>query len=204
MFLTACGGRSQGSVRPEDPFAAIPVAPLPIASLAGSSALLLAVGGVVVGDSANPLPDLVARRLALLEAANAAIDTALRRDAHEVTWVGLDEQRRAMRRSPTLGVDPDRLPTAFLAGPRVDRVPEPLWSSMRTLQAVTGARMAIVPAAARIAGRPGALVAELVFVGVDPRAGQVVWRGRVVGSPALTAEAALASAAGSAVQGLLR
>lgn len=199
--LWGCGGRSSARVSPEDPFATIPVAPLPVASLAGSSALLMVVGGIVVGDSANPLAELGARRLELVETANATLDTALRRDAREVSWMGLAEQRRAARRSPTLGVDPDRLPTAFLVGPGVQRVPEPLWSGIRTLVAMTGARMAIVPAAARISGHPGALTAEYVLVVVDARIGEVLWRGRAVGASSLTVEAALASAAGAAVGG---
>ncbi|MEK6768902.1 MAG: hypothetical protein AABY85_07945 [Gemmatimonadota bacterium] len=162
----------------------------------------MAVGGIVVGDSSDRLAEIDARRLALIEVANAALDTALRRDAREVSWMGLPEQRRAARRSPTLGVDPDRLPTVHLAGPRVQRVPEPLWSGIRTLVAMTGARMAIVPAVVRITGHPGALTAEYVLVVVDARIGEVLWRGRVVGAASSTAEAALARAAGAAVGGM--
>lgn len=162
----------------------------------------MAVGGIVVGDSSDRLAEIDARRLALIEVANAVLDTALRRDAREVSWMGLPEQRRAARRSPTLGVDPDRLPTGYLAGPRVQRVPEPLWSGIRTLVAMTGARMAIVPAVVRITGHPGALTAEYVLVVVDARIGEVLWRGRVVGVARSTAEAALARAAGAAVGGM--
>ena len=199
--LWSCGGRS-ARVTPEDPFASVVAAPLPVGSLAGSSALLMAVGGLVVGDSADPLADLAVRRLALIDVANAALDTALRRDAREVTWMGLPEQRRAARRSPTLNVDPDRLPTVFLAGPGVQRVPEPLWSGIRTLVAMTGARMAIVPAAVRITGHAGALSAEYVLVVVDARIGEVLWRGRAVGASSPTVEGALAGAAGAAAGGM--
>ena len=187
---------------PEDPLSTIPIAALPVGSLAGSSALLMAVGAVVAGDSADPLPGLNAQRLALLEVANATLDTALRRDAREVIWMGLAEQRRVARRSPTLGVDPDRLPTLYLASPSVQRVPDPLWAGIRTLVAMTGARMAVVPAAVRITGHVGALIAEYVMVIVDARTGEVLWRGRSVGGASPTAEAALASAAGAAVGGI--
>ena len=200
--LSGCGGHSAARVAPEDPFATIPIATLPVGSLAGSSALLMAVGAIVAGDSTDPLPAINAQRLALIEVANAAIDTALRRDARAINWMGLAEQRRVARRSPTLGVDPDRLPTVYLVGPRVQRVPDPLWAGMRTLVAMTGARMAIVPAVARITGHPGALTAEFMLVIVDARTGEVLWRGRSVGVPSPTAEAALASAAGAAVGGI--
>lgn len=200
--LGACGRHAAARVTPEDPFATIPIAALPVGSLAGSSALLMAVGVVVAGDSSDPLPAVNARRAALLEVANAALDTAVRRDAREVNWMGLAEQRRMARRSPTLGVDPDRLPTSYLVAPRITRVPDPLWAGIRTLVAMTGARMAIVPAAVRLTGHPDALIAEYVLVIVDARTGEVLWRGRSVGGASPTAEAALASAAGAAVGGI--
>jgi hypothetical protein len=195
----ACGGRGSGRTAPFDPFTAVEVAPLPIASLGGSSALLMGLGALVVGDSVNPLVELMPRRLALLQAANAALDTALRQGAPEVRWFGLVEQRQAARRAPTLGLDPDHVPTAYLAGPRVEQVPEPLASTLRSLAALSGARIAVVPAAARLSGRPGAYTATFVFAAVDARLNMVIWRGRTAGAPAETPEAALAGAARVAI-----
>jgi hypothetical protein len=191
---SACS-RPTPDVAPNDPFASISAAPLPLASLSGANTLLLTVGALVFTDSAAGLG---AERTSLLEAANAALDTALRRDAREVTWQGLPEQRRAVRRNPTMGVDPDRLPTAELVGSRVDAVPDPLWSQLRTLSALTGARYAVVPAAVQISGRPGAYAASYVLVAVDARTGQVAWRGRSTGRAAATPQAALALAAAAA------
>lgn len=194
LAVPACAHKPSATV-PQDPVSAVSVAPLPVGSLAGSSALVLAVGGIVFGDSVQALE---AQRTGLLAAANAILDTALRRDAREVTWEGLPEQRRLTRRNPNLNIDPDRLPTSYLVGTRVAQTPEPLWSDIRMLAALVNARFAIVPAAVRIAGTPGAFTASYVLVAVDARTGVVVWRGRSDGH-GITPEAALARAAAAAV-----
>lgn len=204
VLVAGCRGRAAPGPAPADPFVTIAVSPIPLGALAGSRALLMSVGAVILGDSLETANPLAERTATLREAANRAIDVALRRDAAEVSWVGLAEQRRAMRLAPGLAVDPDHLPTAYLATGRTERVPEPLWSAVRTLTGLTGARLAIVPAAAKIAGTEGAVTASYVFVLMDARVGRVVWRGRSVGAASSTLEAALASAAGAAVAGLVR
>ena len=115
------------TVAPVDAFMSIETGALGLTTLSGSNVLLLTAGGLVAGDTAKPLPDLEARRGALLDTANVVLDSALRRDGREVVWMGLDEQRRAARRNPTLGIDPDRLATSELFPPQTDRVPDPLW-----------------------------------------------------------------------------
>lgn len=197
LLLTACGARHVRETPPEDPIAAMPPAPLPVGSLAGESTLLLTTGTVVFGDSTHALFE---RRTALIAAANAALDTALRRDAREVTWQGLAEQRRVIRRNPAINVDPDRLPTSYLIN-ATEQVPEPLWSDIRMLAALTQARFAVVPVAVRIGGTMAAPVATWALVAVDARTGRVVWRGRTEGRPAATPESALASAAAALVPG---
>ncbi len=191
----SCRGHA-ARTQPQDPIEAIPQGPLPVGSLAGSHALLLTVGGMVFGDSVLALE---AQQTALLDAANAALDTALRRDAREVTWDGLPEQRHTVRRNPTFDIDPDRLPTSYLVGGRVQQVPDPLWSDIRTLAALANARYAIVPAAARIGGAPEAYRASYVLVIVDARTGAVLWRGRTDGGRAATPAQALARAAAAVV-----
>ena len=194
----ACHGSHASCTSPDDPFSRIPVSPLPIASTSGSSVLLLTVGGIVLGDSTG-LPELETRRTELLGVANAALDTALRRDAREVVWQGLEEQRRVVRRNPTLGLDPDRLATAYLIAPAMEQVPDPLFAQIRTLAAISGARYAVIPAGARLTGASGAYRAEYVLAVADARTGTVLWRGRAAGRLSATAEAALASAAGSVI-----
>lgn len=197
LALAGCGG-SRGRASPEDPFAATPEAPLPVAAMAGRPVLLLSLGAVV-GDTGRAVRELELGRAALLEYANAALDTALRRDARGVLWHGLAEQRRAARGAPTLGLQPDNLFTAPLADRRVEQVPDPLRSQLRSLAALTGARTAVVPVALRVRAAGEALVATFLLVAVDARLGTVLWRGSVSGGPAGSVEAAIASAAGSVV-----
>jgi len=195
LCAAACTGRSARSTAPEDPFQAIGAAPLPIEALAGGSALLLPVGTLVLGDSAALVPELVSRRFGLLAEAGAALDTALRQTATAVRWLGLAEQRRALRMAPALGIEPDRMETCYLLGSRVEVLTDPLWSQLRTLEGMTGARMAVAPAGVRIDRRGGSYVATYVLVMADSRTGKLQWRGRTDGAPAATPEAALRSAA---------
>lgn len=195
LALSACGGHSSSPVTPIDPFTAIPVGQLPVGTLGGTNVLLLAVGGVMVGDSAQPLTDLEAHRSALLDSANILLDSAVRRDGREVNWMGLGEQRRAARRNPTLGLDPDRFATSYLIGATMEKVPDPLFAQLRSLAAVTNARFAVAPAGVHITGTVGAYTASYVLVVADARTGNIVLRIRTTGRPAATPGAAMASAA---------
>ena len=168
--------------------------------MAGSSVLLFPVGGILFGDS---LSGEAVRRADLLDRAVAVIDSTVRRDGRGITWQGLAEMRATMRRSPAVSiVDPASVPTGFLLAERVEAVPDPLWSSLRALAALSGARMALIPVVARLGGAPGAVRASYVFAMLDTRMGQMVWRGRVTGPAAPTAEAALVAAAALAVPSL--
>jgi hypothetical protein len=197
LCVAACTGRSARPTTPEDPFQAIGAAPLPIEALAGGSALLLPVGTLVLGDSAALVPELVSRRFGLLAEAEAVLDTALKHNAPAVRWLGVVEQQRALRMAPALGIEPDRLETGYLLGSRVESLTDPLWSQLRTMEGMTGARMAVAPAGVKIDRRGGSYVATYVLVMADCRTGKLQWRGRSDGAPAATPDAALRSAAAS-------
>ena len=176
---------------------AIGVGQIPTGALAGNSVLLFPVGGVLLGDS---LAELTVRRGDLLDRAIAVVDSAVRRDARGITWTGLAEMHAIIRRSPAVAIaDPASVPTGFLLAERVEVVPDPLWSSLRALAALSGARMALIPVVAKLDGSPGAVRASYVFALIDTRLGQMSWRGRVSGAAAPTAEGALALAASGAV-----
>ena len=199
LAIVAGCGRAPRPATPEDPFQAIGIAPLPVEALAGGSVLILPVGALVLSDSAALSPDLVARRYGLAAAAGVALDSAFRRGAPAVKWLGLAEQRRAIRMAPALGIEPARLETDYLLNPKVESMVDPLWAQLRTLTALMDTRTAVAPAGVRIDRRGGAFTAEYVLVLVDPRSGKVLGRGRTVGSAAATPEAALASAAAATV-----
>ncbi len=99
--------------------------------------------------------------------------------------------RRVLRRSPGIASDPTDLPTGFLLAKKVEGLPDPLWSSVRALGALTGARLVVIPVAVRFDGRTGAVNATYVWRSLDVRVGQLSWRGRVTGSDQPTPEAAL-------------
>jgi len=199
LLLAAGCGRSPRPTTPEDPFQAIGIAPLPVEALTGSSVLLLPVGAMLLNDSAALDAGLVARRFSLAAAAGSSLDSALRRGAPGVTWVGLAEQRRALRMAPAMGIDPARLETDYLVNPRVESLADPLWGQLRTLIALTGTQTAVAPAGVRLDRRGDAYAAEYVLVLVDVRQGKVLGRGRMVGPPAATPEAALAAGAAATV-----
>jgi len=198
LSVVGCG-RSPRSTAPEDPFQAIGIAPLPVEALAGGSALILPIGAVVLSDSAALSPELVARRYGLAAVAGADLDSAFRRGAPQVKWLGLAEQRRALRMAPALGIDPARLETEYLLNPKVESMADPLWAQLRTLSAMMDARTAVAPAGVRIDRRGGSYISEYVLVLVDARTGRVLGRGRTVGAEAATPEAALVSAAAATV-----
>jgi hypothetical protein len=172
---------------------------VPAGALAGGSVLLLPVGALLLTDSAARSADLVARQYALKAVAGAVLDSALRRRAPSVTWLGLAEQRHALRMAPALGIEPERLETGYLMSPKVEALADPLWAQLRTLAGMTNALMALAPAAVRLDRRGTGYAAEYVLVLVDCREGRVLGRGRTPGPPAATPEAALAAAAAAAV-----
>jgi hypothetical protein len=202
FVVVACSRRSSAPVSPADPFVNIEVSQIPATSLAGASVLLLPVGNLLIGDS---VAALAPQRADILDRATAVLDSVLRRDASGVTWQNQDSIRRALRRSPGISTpDPSRLPTGFLLARRVEAVPDPLWSAIRAVAALTGARMAFVPVAVRLEGREGAVTATFAMALIDVRLGQLAWRGKVAGRPAATADAALVLAAAAAVPSGIR
>ncbi len=178
---------------------AVGVGPLPVEALAGGSALLLPVGVMVLGDSASLVPDLVSRRFGLEAVAGAILDSALRQSARNVKWLGLAEQRRALRMAPALGIEPERMETAYLMGSKVESLADPLWSELRTMSGMTGARTAVAPAGVKLDRRSGSYTASYILVIADSRTGRLQWRGRTDGAPQPTPEAALKNAAEATV-----
>jgi hypothetical protein len=91
--------------------------------------------------------------------------------------------------------DPDQMGQAMLRATRLREVPDPLRSSLRTLMAVVGGRIVMVPAALSFSSdTTGAVRAELSLVAADSRSGKVLWRSGALGigpTPGLALGAAL-------------
>ena len=201
ILFAACSHRTPAPSTPADPFANLGVSQIPVSGLAGSGALLFPVDGILFGDS---LAALALRRADLRDRAGAVLDSVLARDVREVTWHDQEAMRRLLHRAPGLASDPTDLPTGFLLARKVEGIPDPLWSSIRALGALSNARVALIPVAVRLEGRPGAVNATYALAIVDVRIGQLVWRGKVVGPDAASPEVALALAAAAAVPSGIR
>lgn len=162
-----------------------PTGPLPTATLAGQAVALLPVTLVAAEDSLRWNAALADRRTTL-ERADSILGALLRGRAPEVNWVGPDALRRAARRAPGVATDPDQMGLAIMRAPKLDIVPDPLRSQLRTLAALSDvSEFTLIPAALiylrprpgpGAPSTPGMGRAELTVVIADVRTGQVAWR----------------------------
>jgi len=170
------------------------VAPAPallLSPLAGQSIPVLPLTYVVADSAAGAaMPaDLHTR----LRWADSLIGEVLQMRGPEVTWLLGDELRRIARRAPGTISDPDKMGQAMLRADGLKRIPDPLFSQLRMLAALTNGRQVMVPAAARFQSVPGGIRAEVVLVLADARSGALLWRSTPF-AIAATPSAALAAA----------
>lgn len=176
-----------------------PVAILPTARINGQTVAILPIT-LVVADPALQADSSYApyadRRVALARA-DSLISEGIVSRAPEVNWVPPRDLRKIARRSAGYLVDPDQMGQAVLRGPKILVVPDPLRSSLRSLMAVAGGRLALVPAAIGFGPEPdGQIRADLSLVLADARTGKVVWRSVAYGrgkSPDQALNAAVAA-----------
>jgi hypothetical protein len=183
--VARCGGRSH--VAPPEP-----TAPLPTAGIAAQQVSVLPLTLLAADDSLHWDRALGDRRAGLARA-DSVLGTLLVARAPEVSWVLPDALRRAARRAPGIAPDPDQMGTAMLLrGEKLEVVPDPLRSELRTLAALAGSgggRYALIPAGLvfrrtvgpsdgrTVAIGPSRLAtAELTIVMVDVRTGRIGFR----------------------------
>lgn len=182
LALPACGGsrREPAAAASADP----PTAILPTSRLTGQVVAILPIT-LVVADPALQSDSAYAtyrdRRVAL-EQVDSLVSEGLTTRAPEVNWVPPRELRKMARRSAGYLADPDQMGQAVLRGPKVNVVPDPLRSSLRSLMAVAGGRLALVPASLGFGNEAdGKIRADLSLVLADARSGKVVWRSIALG-----------------------
>jgi hypothetical protein len=121
------------------------------------------------------------RRVALAQS-DSIISEGIVSRAPEVSWVPPRELRKMARRSAGYLADPDQMGHAVLRAPKLNEIPDPLRSSLRSLMAVAGGRFALAPAAIGFGPEPdGQIRADLSLVLADARSGKVLWRSVALG-----------------------
>jgi hypothetical protein len=198
VILAACAGSSKNPTAGPEPAVAQqdttrpPPSPLNTQGVAGQvvtvlPATLLIAEGPLAQDS------LFRDRTAVLRWADSVMGDELLMRAPEVSWKLPPEVRKAARRAAGFAPDPDHMGQSVLRDPKIREVPDPLRSSLRTLIAITGGRVTLVPASLVFAQEDSTVSLDVIFSAVDVRRGAVVWRsqGQVGGA---TPEAALRAA----------
>jgi hypothetical protein len=193
VALAACGGHSSAqNPKPEE--ALVPARPLYSVPLAGEKVSVLPIT-MVIADRPLSAEAPFTDRVATLRWADSLLGYALENRAPDVSWVLPPDLRRIAHRAPGVAPDPDRMGQSVMGAPKLDFMPDPLRSYARSLVALAGGRMLLIPAAFSFApGVQGGVKAELSIVMADARNGRVIWRTLVIGeggTPAAAVEAAL-------------
>jgi hypothetical protein len=182
LVAPACGGGQQqpAAAATPDP----PINILPVGRLSGQTVAILPMTMVVADPALQSDPSYAAyhdRRIALA-LSDSVISEGIVSRAPEVSWVPPRELRKMARRSAGYLADPDQMGHAVLRAPKLNEIPDPLRSSLRSLMAVAGGRFALAPASIGFGPEPdGQIRADLSLVLADARSGKVLWRSIALG-----------------------
>lgn len=185
LLALACGGGGSQYDGPEPPapeeLAKITNLPLRGELFAGQEIPVLPIT-LVVPDSSLAAGELFQHRDILLRWTDSIIQYKLENRSPDVSWKFPPALRRTASRSPGAVPDPDRMGQSVMRTPSLSDVPDPFRSNLRALVAVTGGRLALVPAALVFRQpQPGVVEGSLMMVMADSRTGRVVWRSLAVG-----------------------
>lgn len=195
---------------------------LGLAPVVAAAVVLAACGGPpgtapapTAGSSRGRIPDLLGATVMVMPVqslrgvtgdATAELVDALRARGQGVHWLMPDTLRIALQRSPSLDVPLEQLPVGVFLRAQVNRLGDPMFGYLRRLNALTGARVALIPVEVRrgqaAADRRGA--DEYAAALVDAESGRVFWFGIVRGeSGEAGSPRSLASAADALARTLL-
>lgn len=175
VLVVGCKGSSNGqNPAPEKP--EVPARPLITTPLAGQKIAVLPLT-MLISDPALGTEALLLDRATALNWADSALGLALTMRAPDVVWVLPPELRRIARRAPSLDLDPDKMGQSVMGSPKITTIPDPLRAYARSLVALAGGRLILIPAIYSFNRTPeGNVKAEVALVLADVRSGQVVWR----------------------------
>lgn len=183
LTALACGGKPAPPASGPTPLPVRePVKPLVTTLFAGQQVAVTPLTLVIAAESMTQVAPFT-DRAGTLHWADSMVAAALLARAPDVNWVLPADLRKLARRSPTVAPDPDRMGQSILRAPSLEDVPDPLRGHLRSLMALAGGRLALVPAALNFLNDPdGGVRAELSLVLTDARTGKVVWRTLAWGS----------------------
>ncbi|HTS90341.1 MAG TPA: hypothetical protein VMG41_17765 [Gemmatimonadales bacterium] len=162
-------------------------------AVAGQSIMVTPLTLIVAVDTLGRVPPLNDRAAALAWA-DSIVGDELDARRPEVKWVLPPEVRKVARRAPTVAPDPDRMGQSLMRDKHFTEVPDPLREDLRTLVALVGGRMALIPASVALVPAPGGQVrAEIAMALADARTGKVLWRTLTWGTGATPSEALTAA-----------
>ncbi|MEP7326787.1 MAG: hypothetical protein ABI836_12620 [Gemmatimonadota bacterium] len=175
ILALGCKGNSNGqNPAPEKP--EVPARPLATTPLAGQKIVVLPLTMLLSDASLGAEAPLFDRPTAL-HWADSALGLALTIRAPDVTWVLPPELRRIAHRAPSLDLDPDKMGQSIMGAPKINTLPDPLRTYARSLVAIAGGRLILIPAIFSFNRTPeGTVKAEVSVVLADVRSGQVLWR----------------------------
>jgi hypothetical protein len=191
VLMLACGGKS-GTENPAPDQAVMAARPLYTVPLAGEKVSVLPLSLILAERPLSAEVPFV-DRVAALRWCDSILAYALVNRAPDVGWVLPAELRKIAHRAPGVAPDPDRMGQSVMGAPKLNFMPDPLRSYARSLVALAGGRMLLIPAAASFTPATAGVKADLSIVMADARNGRVIWRTLAVGEGA-TSEAALEAA----------
>lgn len=166
-----------------------PPAAMNTQAIAGQVVGVLPSTLVVARDSLAGNPPFV-DRASSNQWVDAQLGDGMMMRAPEVNWKLPGQMRALARSAPGIAANPDFLGQAALRDPQIVKVPDPMISNFRTLMAIAGGRYLFIPASFSFQhDSTGAVEARGNFLGVDTRAGDVIFRSYITASGATPAEA---------------
>lgn len=143
----------------------------------------------------------------VLHAMDADLTAALSDRVHNHGWMYADAAVAAYMRNATYATDPRQLNSEPLRAKNLtvgNPVTEPLGSQIRTMIALSDARMVLIPAELRIEKMPSGMGrAVLRLVLIDGRTSEIQWAGEAYGDPAAAYGPAVTASVASHVADLI-
>jgi hypothetical protein len=185
LAAPACHAQRESQPQPRPKVQPLPAVPmLPAQALAGKTVGVLPLTLLAAEPrlQSDPVYAEYKDRRGGLHRADSLISEVLLGRGPEIHWMLPPELRKMARRAAGFVPDPDDMGQAVLRAPKLETIPDPLRSSLRSLLAIADGRLALVPAALAFDAEPdGQIRAGLSLVVGDVRTGKVIWRSLALG-----------------------